>query len=246
MERATAARARKADSPCHAAFCTKSRLQGSPTACSLTAHHVDVHGLPAHRVRPARSWALFVMRCTKQTGRGRDASSGRGDGSGGRGGGANPAAELAAASFLSVDGKPLRDEYDPARPNDYAAIRRQREEARKEAEREAERQEAMRRAEAAAAALAAARPNEARDAPPDAARDGNGAAPAGEPHGGPAVPVAAASGEEAYLRRARYACSRRGHQMGSVLPCTLRMRCTGGSAFHHHTSAVACVAMGQL
>lgn len=153
--------------------------------------------VPAKRTAPAMPPSVL------RAGRGRGASSGRGDGSGGRSGGANPAAELAAASFLSVDGKPLRDEYDPARPNDYAAIRRQREEARKEAEREAERQEAMRRAEAAAAALAAARPNEARDAPSDAARDSNGAAPAQEFPGGPAVPVAAASGEEAYLRRAR-------------------------------------------
>lgn len=141
-------------------------------------------------------------------GRGRGSQAARGDGAGGRGGGGpGPAAELAAASFLSVNGAPLRDEYDPARPNDYAAIRRQREEARKQAEQEAERQEAMRRAEAAAAALAAARPDEARDVPPDTTRDG----PATNP-GAPAVPVAAASGEEAYLRRARSVRSDYEHQ----------------------------------
>lgn len=134
-------------------------------------------------------------------GRGRGSQAARGDGAGrGAGGEAGPAAEIAAASFLSVSGAPLRNEYDPARPNDYAAIRRQREEARKEAEREAERQEAMRRAEAAAAALAAARPDEARDVPtPDAERDAAGAG-----HSQPPVPVASASGEEAYLRRARF------------------------------------------
>lgn len=144
-------------------------------------------------------------------GRGRGGQAARLD-AGGRGGGGNSAGgavvagrEPAAASFLSQNGAPLTDEYDPARPNDYAAIRRKREAARKEVEREAERQEAMRRAEQA---LQAARPDEARDSN-DAQVSGMGdmrdvSDGAGPGSGlGAAAPLAAASGEEAYQRRAR-------------------------------------------
>lgn len=82
--------------------------------------------------------------------------------------------------------------------------------ARKEAEREAERQEAMRRAELA---LQAARPDEARDDGPlpmdHSGRDGSGggsglgSSPAGGNLGLSGAPTAAASGEEAFLRRGR-------------------------------------------
>lgn len=39
---------------------------------------------------------------------------------------------------------PRRDEYDPAKPNDYEEVRRQRDQQRREAEAEAARQEALR------------------------------------------------------------------------------------------------------
>lgn len=49
-------------------------------------------------------------------------------------------------SFFSLD---IRNEYDPARPNDYEEIRRDRERQRVEADREAERQEELRAQKAA-------------------------------------------------------------------------------------------------
>ena len=167
----------------------------------LYIHTACVQGLCLKRI------AMSVCRthnlCSLATGRGRGSQAARGSGSSGRGGSAaGAAADIAVTSFLSVNGAPLRDEYDPGRPNDYAAIRRQREEARKEAEREAERQEAMRRAEAAAIALEAARPDEARDLAPGGAQD-----MASSDAGAAASPMAAASGEEAYLCRGRCADS---------------------------------------
>lgn len=41
-------------------------------------------------------------------------------------------------------GQNLKDEYDPARPNDYEQVRKERERLRREAEAEAERQERLR------------------------------------------------------------------------------------------------------
>lgn len=49
-------------------------------------------------------------------------------------------------SFFSLD---IQNEYDPARPNDYEEIRRDRERQRVDAEREAERQEELRAQKAA-------------------------------------------------------------------------------------------------
>lgn len=49
----------------------------------------------------------------------------------------------AAQNFFSLNG-PIREEYDPARPNDYEDIRRARERQRIDAEREAESQEELR------------------------------------------------------------------------------------------------------
>lgn len=76
---------------------------------------------------------LQDRRGVPHAGRGRGGQAARPDaGGGGRGGGVSAAAaagrEPAAASFLSANGAPLQNEYDPARPNDYAAIRRKREE----------------------------------------------------------------------------------------------------------------------
>lgn len=59
----------------------------------------------------------------------------------------------APQSFFSVS---VRDEYDPARPNDYEEIRRTRERQRVDAEREAERQEELREQKAAQEAAARA------------------------------------------------------------------------------------------
>ena len=57
-----------------------------------------------------------------------DSAGGR-VGNGGRGGGGSGprASDPAAPSFLASAGAALQDEYDPAQPNDYAAIRRARE-----------------------------------------------------------------------------------------------------------------------
>lgn len=46
-----------------------------------------------------------------------------------------------------MNGEPLKDEYDPSRPNDYEEISKERERRRKEAEEEAERQARLREAE---------------------------------------------------------------------------------------------------
>jgi hypothetical protein len=54
---------------------------------------------------------------------------------------------VSSLSFFSVDGEPIKDEYDPSKPNDYEAIREQREKKRRDAEEEAERQAKLREIE---------------------------------------------------------------------------------------------------
>lgn len=50
-------------------------------------------------------------------------------------------------SFFTVNGQPLKDEYDPSKPNDYEDIIKDREKKRKEADEEAERLARMREIE---------------------------------------------------------------------------------------------------
>lgn len=50
-------------------------------------------------------------------------------------------------SFFTVNGQPLKDEYDPSKPNDYEDIIKDRERKRKEAEEEAQRLASMREIE---------------------------------------------------------------------------------------------------
>jgi len=54
---------------------------------------------------------------------------------------------VSSLTFFSVNGEPIKDEYDPSRPNDYEAVREERERKRKEAEEEAERQAKLREIE---------------------------------------------------------------------------------------------------
>jgi splicing factor 45 len=54
---------------------------------------------------------------------------------------------VSSASFFSVNGEALTDEYDPSRPNDYEDILRERDRKRKEAEEEADRVKRQREAE---------------------------------------------------------------------------------------------------
>lgn len=78
------------------------------------------------------------------TGRGR----GRGDASSaGRGGAAVAPARLPAAPGLAMLGGDVEDEYDPARPNDYDDVVKERERLRKDAEMEELRQQRLKEAE---------------------------------------------------------------------------------------------------
>jgi splicing factor 45 len=59
-----------------------------------------------------------------------------------------PAAVHSAFSFFtSVNGAPLKDEYDPSKPNDYEEIVKERERKKQQAEEEAERLARMREIE---------------------------------------------------------------------------------------------------
>lgn len=97
-------------------------------------------------------------------------------------------------SFFSLD---IRNEYDPARPNDYEEIRRDRERQRVEADREAERQEEL-RAQKAAQEAAAKAVLAMQQKPPDPP----GASRSAPPPGQDREAALALSGEEAFARRA--------------------------------------------
>ncbi|KAG2498604.1 hypothetical protein HYH03_003353 [Edaphochlamys debaryana] len=60
---------------------------------------------------------------------------------------------VSSAIFTARDGKPIQDEYDPMRPNDYEEVVAARERARKAAEAEAERQAKVKEMEAEAERL---------------------------------------------------------------------------------------------
>lgn len=61
----------------------------------------------------------------------------------------------AAFSFFTVDGQPLKHEYDPSKPNDYEDIVKDRERKKREADEEAERLAAMREVEQVCCVLSA-------------------------------------------------------------------------------------------
>lgn len=62
--------------------------------------------------------------------------------------GVHASAQHSSFSFLkAMNGEPLKDEYDPSKPNDYEELMRQREQRKKAAEEEAERAARLREAE---------------------------------------------------------------------------------------------------
>ncbi|KAL3161408.1 hypothetical protein ABBQ32_010298 [Trebouxia sp. C0010 RCD-2024] len=106
-----------------------------------------------------------------------------------------PALAGTQQSFFSLD---IQNEYDPARPNDYEEIRRDRERQRVDAEREAERQEEL-RAQKAAQEAAAKAVLAMQQKPPDPPGMTSASAPA---PGQDREAALALSGEEAFARRA--------------------------------------------
>ncbi|PNH10993.1 DNA-damage-repair/toleration protein [Tetrabaena socialis] len=102
-------------------------------------------------------------------------SSGPAGGPAGASSTATPSFGAAAGSSGSIfsrhDGRPIEDEYDPMRPNDYEEVMVARERARKAAEAEAERQAKLKEAEAEAERLRKQEEERARSA---AAASGSG------------------------------------------------------------------------
>lgn len=136
---------------------------------------------PSFRPKQAGSSTLLGVPASLRGGGAGGRTGGRsGSSDGGRGGGRGPppvvhvsaasgassmgpgpvmasaaAAQHSSFSFLkAVNGEPLRDEYDPSKPNDFEDIMREREKRKKAAEEEAERAARLREAEQVGASRA--------------------------------------------------------------------------------------------
>lgn len=71
--------------------------------------------------------------------------------------GPSPAQHSSFSFLKAVNGEPLKDEYDPSKPNDYEEIMRGRERDKREAEEQAERAARLREAEQVCGCLDARR-----------------------------------------------------------------------------------------